>query len=137
MKSLLERISASADELRMVRVKAAVDSAASASMAQLLRNKQNILSYVSDIESLLDLGATSTTDIATNLRGFNATEWTEKLHESLNKVFEKIVIFNAKVAVHNALFPSNQIDELTESNIGGICSLMLSKKEENDNTTGN
>lgn len=67
MKSLFEKISQSSDDLRTCRVKNAVDILANANQSFIMKKRSELLAFVNRLENRLDLGATSTTDIATNL----------------------------------------------------------------------
>lgn len=114
MKSLLERISANADELRQERAKLAVGSAVAASTSRLLSTKQNVLKKLSKVEHLLDLGATSTTDIGTHLHEFDAEKWANQLYGEggLFDLVNEVTNLNARIKIHNMLFPLNTIEEL-------------------------
>lgn len=139
MKSLLERISANADELRKERAKLVASSAVAASTSRLLSVKQDLLEKLSNIEYLLDLGATSTTDIGTHLRSFNAVDWAENLYgdNGLNGLIATIINLNARIRVHNALFPTDTIEELDETSSEILKTMLKSMNRKNDTTRSN
>lgn len=83
MKTLLERISASADELRLSRATNSVEMAAEASRSRISRYKSQLLSKLNELENRLDFGSTSTTDLLSSLKDFNSVEWSKKLHDDL------------------------------------------------------
>lgn len=135
MKSLFERISANTDELRIVRVKNAVELAADASFAEILKYRREFLERVNKLEQCLDLGQTSTTDIASNLQKFNPTEWASNLHELIGEISARAEKINCRVRIHNSLFPENTIDLINSNSYDGIVSLILKDYDINRSNT--
>lgn len=125
MKSLFERISVNADELRIVRVKNAVELASDASFAEILKYKQTLLIKMNELEQSLDLGQTSTTDIATNLKNFEPEIWAERIHKSIGDIYERAEIINCRIKIHNILFPNKQIELINSRNYDGIASIIF------------
>lgn len=132
MKTLLERITANADELRLARATNSVEMAAEASRAQIAKWRSTFLSRLNDLENLLDLGDTSTTDIAHTLKDFNPEKWAEKIHEDIiPDIMTRYERLQARIRFHNALFPNHIIPE-TDSVIHSseICKIIMGITEE-------
>ena len=113
MKTLLERVTAGADELRQQRARNSVEMAAESSRSEIAKYKNDLLNGLNKIENLLDLGETSTTSIAENLKDFNPTKWAEELYgRTLVNIIESVQNINIRIKIHNSLFPEHAVDEI-------------------------
>ena len=133
MKSMLEKLSINSDELRQQRVNNAVSMAESASYSKIMSYRAELFDKINKIESIFDLGSTSTTDIGSNLIKFDAKEWASELYRDGNLVdlLEKVNNLNCRIKIHNSLFPNNKIDFITaEDYPGGVLELILNETEE-------
>lgn len=144
MKSLFERINVNANELREGRTRTASEMLANSSYSYIATLKSNFLSYLNKLETHLDLGATSTTDIASNLKNIDAESWVEKLYNkstdgSAIDIYERYNLINVRIRVHNALFPDLKIEEIDLGLCGGLLGIIVGKslpeeKEDKDPT---
>lgn len=113
MKSLFEKISQSSDDLRTCRVKNAVDMLANANQSFIMKKRSELLEHINILENKLDLGATSTTDIATNLLNVSTENWVSKVDEIVIDIAERIRNLNVRIELHNSLFPNNPIEPIS------------------------
>lgn len=125
MDSLLKRLSASADELRSTRVKNTVELLSEANFILITERKSSMLEYINKIEKLLDLGANSTTDIASNLQKVNPKEWANEFDNALIELVARIRNLNTRIIINNELFPEKKIEPLKYGDYGGIADTIL------------
>lgn len=81
LKNFKEIIGASAEALRETRVKNKVRDTAYASKSKIESAKQDFRNLQSKIEDHMDLGITSTTDIASNLKNFEPGPWCDDMYK--------------------------------------------------------
>lgn len=130
MKTLLERISASADELRLSRATNSVEMAAEASRSRISRYKSQLLSKLNELENRLDFGSTSTTDLLSSLKDFNSVEWSKKLHDDLiPDIFNEYQRLEARIRLHNALFPNHAVPDIDSLTSIELCKIIMGKEE--------
>lgn len=115
MDSLIKRVSLNAKDLRATRVKNAVSTASVALRTKVFESQKKLLKYIGSIERLLDLGAKSTTDIATNLSEFDSTTWAEQLEGNVLECAIRYSKLKTLTSVYNALFPDEKIEDITIS----------------------
>lgn len=136
MKAFKTLIGASAEQLREIRVSNVVRNTASESANYIGDLKQQFRNLQSQIEDHMDLGATCTTDIASNLKNFNQKQWVETMYPmtfDLACLGRKVMI---AVNVHNQLFPENKVDNLDAddltfiSEVTGLTLLQTKSEEE-------
>lgn len=117
MESFQKIIGANEKSLRETRVKNTVRNAEAASRQRVEAEKQKFRNLQSQLEDLLDLGATNTMDIATHLKGFNADEFVDRLYPTVLKMAIKAREVAIMIGVHNTLFPDNAIENLDKDDL--------------------
>lgn len=113
MKSLFEKISQSSDDLRTCRVKNSVDMLANANQSFIMKKRSELLASVNLLENRFDLGATSTTDIATNLLNVSTENWVSEVDKLVMDVVDRIRNLDVRIKLHNSLFPNNPIEPIS------------------------
>lgn len=117
LRNFKDIIGASAEALRETRVKNKVRDTAYASKSKIETAKQAFRDLQSKIEDHMDLGITSTTDIASNLKSFEPTPWCDKLYEMTNDLALMAADLRIMVNVHNKLFPDERVEGLTNDDL--------------------
>lgn len=117
MKSFSSIIGANAQTLRETRVKNVVRNTESASRQQVETQKQSFRDKQTKLEDMLDLGATNTQDIATHLKGFNATDFVNRLYPLAIEMACEARTIAIMVNVHNMLFPDNKVEGLDKDDL--------------------
>ncbi len=117
LRNFKDIIGASAEALRETRVKNKVRDTAYASKSKIETAKQNFRDLQSKIEDHMDLGITSTTDIASNLKNFEPTPWCDKLYEMTNDLALMAADLRIMVNVHNKLFPDERVEGLSNDDL--------------------
>lgn len=113
MKSLFEKISQSSDDLRTCRVKNSVDMLANANQSFIMKKRSELLAFVNKLENRLDLGATSTTDIATNLLNVSTEDWVSEVDRLVMEAVDRIRNLDVRIKLHNSLFPNDPIEPIS------------------------
>lgn len=133
MKSLFERINVGADELREGRVKTASEMLANSSYSYISARKSELLAEINELESHLDLGATSTTDIASTVKDINHNKWVSRLYDPEDGFIIHILTRHerlcARIRTHNSLFPDLKIEEPDLGMCGGLLGIIVGKEE--------
>lgn len=106
MKAFSQILGATSEQLREIRVANVVRNTASESSNYIGNMKQDFRNLQSQIEDHMDLGATCTTDIASNLKNFNQKEWVEKMYPMCIQLATMAMKIRIAVNVHNQLFPT-------------------------------
>jgi len=106
MKAFSQILGATSEQLREIRVANVVRNTASESSNYIGNMKQDFRNLQSQIEDHMDLGATCTTDIASNLKNFNQKEWVEKMYPMCMQLATMAMKIRIAVNVHNQLFPT-------------------------------
>lgn len=117
LRNFKDIIGASAEALRETRVKNKVRDTAYASKSKIETAKQNFRDLQSKIEDHMDLGITSTTDIASNLKNFEPGPWCDKMYEMVNELALMSAELRIMVNVHNQLFPDERVEGLSEDDL--------------------
>lgn len=113
LRNFKDIIGASAEALRETRVKNKVRDTAYASKSKIESAKQAFRDLQSKIEDHMDLGITSTTDIASNLKNFEPTPWCDKMYEMVSELALMAAELRIMVNVHNKLFPDELVEGLS------------------------
>ena len=138
LRNFKDIIGASAEALRETRVKNKVRDTAYASKSKIETAKQSFRALQSKIEDHMDLGITSTTDVASNLKNFEPTPWCDKLYEMTSNMALMAADLRIMVNVHNKLFPDERVEGLSNddldfvTNVTGLTIEKDSAKPEND-----
>lgn len=138
LRNFKDIIGASAEALRETRVKNKVRDTAYASKSKIETAKQSFRDLQSKIEDHMDLGITSTTDIASNLKNFEPTPWCDKLYEMTSNLALMAADLRIMVNVHNKLFPDERVEGLSNddldfvTDVTGLTIEKDSAKPEND-----
>ena len=117
MESFQKMIGANAAALRETRVKNTVRNAEAASRAKVEAAKQEFRNMQTKLEDMLDLGATNTQDIATHLKGFDATTFVDQLYPLAVDMAVKAREVAVIIGVHNKLVPDNKVDNLDKDDL--------------------
>lgn len=117
MKSFDKIIGASANDLRETRVKNVCRNTEAASRAKVECQKQAFRDKQSQLEDMLDLGATNTQDIATHLKGFDARKFVDELYPLAVAMATEARCIAIMVNVHNKLFPDSKVDGLDDDDL--------------------
>ena len=117
MKSFEKIIGANAADLRETRVKNTVRNAEAASRAMVEAQKQAFRDKQTKLADMLDLGATNTQDIATHLKGFDATKFVNELYPLAVQMAVDARTVTIMVNVHNSLFPEDKVTGLDKDDL--------------------
>lgn len=117
MKDFKSIIGGDADAIKNVRIQNCIDSVSDESKLSIMNMRKEFRSLMSERENLLDLGATSTTDIATNVKDINAQDLIAKLNDNIDKLAVTARRLKLRIAQHNILFPDNKEKELTDEEL--------------------
>ena len=117
LKNFKDIIGASAEALRETRVKNKVRDTAYASKSKIESVKQSFRDLQSKIEDHMDLGITSTTDIASNLKDFKPSNWCDELYQMINNLALMAAKLKIMVNVHNQLFPDEKVEGLSTDDL--------------------
>lgn len=109
-----ESLAKSTDEIKDLRIDRANLDAAAASSAYIEQLKQEFRRTQSSFEETLDLSDDNTTDLAKRIKDFNANDWIKKLYRTSLEIVNKSIAINCAVKLHNALFPDEKKQGLTE-----------------------
>lgn len=120
MKAFSQILGATAEQLREIRVANVVRNTASESSNYIGNMKQDFRNLQSKIEDHMDLGITSTTDIASNLKNFNQKEWVEEMYPMCMQLATMAMKIRIAVNVHNQLFPTKPETGLDEADLAFI-----------------
>lgn len=118
MKDFKSIIGGDADSIKNVRIQNCIDSVSDESKLLIMNMRKEYRTLVTERENMLDLGATSTTDIATNVKNINAQELIAKLNDNLDKMAVTARRLRLRIAQHNMLFPDSKEKDLTEEELG-------------------
>lgn len=117
LKNFKEIIGASAEALRETRVKNKVRDTAYASKSKIESAKQDFRNLQSKIEDHMDLGITSTTDIASNLKNFEPGPWCDDMYKMVGDLALMAADLRILVNVHNQLFPDEKVEGLSADDL--------------------
>lgn len=117
LKNFKEIIGASAEALRETRVKNKVRDTAYASKSKIESAKQDFRNLQSKIEDHMDLGITSTTDIASNLKNFEPGPWCDDMYKMVGDLALMAADLRIMVNVHNQLFPDEKVEGLSADDL--------------------
>lgn len=120
MKAFSQILGATSEQLREIRVANVVRNTASESSNYIGNMKQDFRNLQSQIEDHMDLGATCTTDIASNLKNFNQKEWVEKMYPMCMQLATMAMKIRIAVNVHNQLFPTKPETGLDSTDLNFI-----------------
>ena len=117
MKDFKSIIGGDADAIKNVRIQNCIDSVSDESKLSIMNMRKEFRSLISERENLLDLGSTSTTDIATNVKNINAQDLIAKLNDNIDKLAVTARRLKLRIAQHNILFPDNKEKDLTDEEL--------------------
>ena len=123
MKAFKNIIGATPEQLRENRVKNVVKNASSASRNIIETKLQDFRDLQSRIDSHLDLGIENNQDLASNLKDFNAKEWTSELYDMIPELAVLAREIMIDISVHNSLFPDNKVEGLDEDDLAFLTQL--------------
>lgn len=112
MKDFRSIIGGDAESVKNLRVQTCIDSVCDESKMEIMNMRKQFRNLQMQRENLLDLGATSTTDIATNVKNVNAQELISKLVKNLDDLAICARRLRLRIAQHNILFPDNKEKQL-------------------------
>lgn len=136
LRNFKDIIGASAEALRETRVKNKVRDTAYASKSKIESSKQAFRDLQSKIEDHMDLGITSTTDIASNLKNFEPTPWCDQLYAMIGELALMAADLRIMVNVHNKLFPDEKVEGLSADDLEFVNDVTgLTIKEEKPKST--
>lgn len=84
-----------------------------ASKSKIESAKQDFRNLQSKIEDHMDLGITSTTDIASNLKNFEPGPWCDDMYKMVGDLALMAADLRIMVNVHNQLFPDEKVEGLS------------------------
>lgn len=124
MESFSKLIGANTETIKETRVKNTVRNVEAVSRQKVEALKQEFRNMQSKLDDILDIGATNTQDIATHLKGFNATSFVNDVYPLVTKMCVTAREVTIAVNLHNSLFPTNKVDELDKEDLQFLNSLM-------------
>lgn len=117
MKDFRSLIGADAETIKNVRVQTCIDSVCDESRMNIMEFRKKLRNLQMERENLLDLGPTSTTDIATNVKNINAVELIKNLNKNLDEIAVCARQLKLRIAQHNMLFPESKEKELSDKEL--------------------
>ena len=81
------------------------------------------------LESLLDVSPTSTTDLSSKLSSINVEELMDKINTAATEMLDSAIIIERRVALHNALFPDDKEEFLSEDELDFLNGLSVFRKK--------
>lgn len=91
--------------------------------------KGDFRKYQMTLESLLDVSPTSTTDLSSKLSSINVIELMANINTTASKMLECALIIERRVALHNALFPDDKEECLSEDELDFLNRLSVFQKK--------
>ena len=80
------------------------------------------------LESLLDVSPTSTTDLSSKLSSIDVEKLMLDINRTASQMFECASIIERRVALHNALFPDDKEEFLSEEELDFLSELSVFQK---------
>lgn len=117
MESFSKLIGANTETIKETRVKNTVRNVEAVSRQKVEALKQEFRNMQSKLDDILDIGATNTQDIATHLKGFNATSFVNDVYPLITNMCVKAREVIIAINLHNSLFPTNKVDELDREDL--------------------
>lgn len=114
IKTFKESLAINHEEIKDLRIDRANLDAAAASSAYIEQLKQDFRRAQSSFEESLDLTDDNTMDLGKRLKNFDANDWIKKLYSKSMEIVNKSLAINCAVKLHNALFPDEKKQGLTE-----------------------
>lgn len=90
--------------------------------------KSDFRKYQMRLESLLDVSPTSTTDLSSKLSSIDVGRLMENINETAESMFRSALIIERRVALHNALFPDDKEEFLSEEELDFLSELSVFQK---------
>ncbi len=81
------------------------------------------------LESLLDVSPTSMTDLSSKLSSINVVELMTKINDTTRNMLDCAMIIERRVALHNALFPDDKEEFLSEDELDFLNGLSVFRKK--------
>lgn len=117
MESFIKLIGANTETIKETRVKNTVRNVEAVSRQKVEALKQEFRNMQSRLDDILDIGATNTQDIATHLKGFNATSFVNDVYPLVTNMCVKAREVIIAINLYNSLFPTNKVDELDKEDL--------------------
>lgn len=91
--------------------------------------KNDFRKYQMELESLLDVSPTSSTDLSSKLSSIDVDELMGKINSVSAKMLDCARIIERRVALHNALFPDDKEKFLNEDELDFLSELSVFRKK--------
>lgn len=120
MKDFSSYIGQNADEIRNTRVENMTRTIKDESEILINKLKVEYRKKQNELEEALDLAPTSTTDLATNLKNLNPTEFISKIYTIADEMSILARRIKIRVKIHNTLFPKengSSVKDLTKEEL--------------------
>lgn len=114
MQDFKSRLNLSAKQVKEARVNRVITAAGIASKNKVENARQRIQEMEAEIETIMDICPTASTDLYSTLSKFNATEFTDKIYKQITDLNYAVQEFEVAVNFHNSMFPDNQVEGLSE-----------------------
>ena len=90
--------------------------------------KNEFRKHQMNIESFLDVSPTSTTDLSSKLSSINVVELMGKINDEAEQMLKCAQVIERRVALHNALFPDDKEESLTDDELDFLTEISIFKK---------
>jgi hypothetical protein len=117
MESFSKYIGTNSTDILKTRVTNTVKTAEVQSRMLIENLKMEYTNLQSDIENMLDLGITNSMDLGTNLKNLDTQDLFKKLYEKADKMSVLARQINIRINIHNSLFPTGKIENLTKEEL--------------------
>jgi hypothetical protein len=91
--------------------------------------KSDFRKYQMKLESLLDVSPTSTTDLSSKLSSIAVEKLMESINDTASHLLDCALIIERRVALHNALFPDDKEEFLSEKELDFLSELSVFQKK--------
>lgn len=91
--------------------------------------KNDFRKYQMELESLLDVSPTSTTDLSSKLSSIDVANLMGQINEVSAKMMDCARIIERRVVLHNALFPDDNEDFLNDDELDFLTKLSMFRKK--------
>jgi hypothetical protein len=91
--------------------------------------KSDFRKYQMKLESLLDVSPTSTTDLSSKLSSIDVEKLMKNINDTASHLLDCALIIERRVALHNALFPDDKEEFLSEKELDFLSELSVFQKK--------
>ncbi len=125
MKSFKEQLGVSNEEVKNIRVSNFTKMLSTESKTWAENRKISFMKKQMQLEQLLDLSPTNSFDLSSKLSEIKTEELIKNVYTIAGEIIEEAKKAEARIAIHNRLFPDDKIEPLTEEELDFIKDIRL------------